>query len=383
MDFTFSDEHQMLRDVAREFAQKEVKPLAAEIDEKGDVPKKIIDRMGELGFMGLVFPEEYGGAGFGEIGYCIVLEELARACASTGVVLGGHESIGTMAIYLAGTEEQKKKYMPDLTSGKKLAAFALTEPGAGSDAAAMRTTAVEEDDGYVLNGQKTYITNGGIADVYSVFARTAQQAGTRGISTFIVEKGTPGFVIGPPQKKMGIRGSHTTDLFFENAKVPKDHMLGRRGEGFAVAMRTLDVGRLSLGAQCVGAAKELVDLSIKHAREREQFGAPLAKLQAIQFMLADMAADVFAMESMAYRAAWMCDRGMPIARESAIVKLQCTEGLDRVVDKAVQIHGGMGYMAEYPIERFYRDARITRIFEGTNEIQRLVIARNLIKAQRY
>ncbi len=383
MDFSFSEEHRMLRDVAREFATKEVKPLAAKIDEEGDVPKRLVDQMAELGFMGLVFPEEYGGAGFGEVGYCIVLEELSRACASTAVVLGGHESIGTMAIYLAGTEEQKKKFLPDLTSGKKLAAFALTEPGAGSDAASMRTTAVEEDDYWVLNGQKTYITNGGIADVYSVFARTSQQAGTRGISTFIVEKGTPGFSAGPPQKKMGIRGSHTTDLFFDDVRVPKDHLLGKKGEGFPVAMKTLDVGRLSMGAQCVGAGKELLELSIKHAREREQFGAPIAKLQAIQFMLADMASDIYAMESMAYRAAWMCDEGLPFGRESAMVKLQCTEGLDRVVDKAVQIHGGMGYMSEYPIERFYRDARITRIFEGTNEIQRLVISRAVLKARKY
>jgi alkylation response protein AidB-like acyl-CoA dehydrogenase len=383
MDFTFSEEHRMLRDLAREFAQKEVKPLAVQIDEEGEVPRHIIDKMAELGFMGLVFPEEYGGSGFGEIGYCIVLEELSRACASTAVVLGGHESIGTMAIYLAGTEEQKDKFLPDLTSGKKLAAFALTEPGAGSDAAAMRTTAVEEDDCWVLNGQKTYITNGGLADVYSVFARTSQQAGTRGISTFIVEKDMPGFEAGPPQKKMGIRGSHTTDIFFDNIRVPKDHMLGKKGEGFRVAMKTLDVGRLSMGAQCVGAGKELLELSIKHAREREQFGAPIAKLQAIQFMLADMASDIYAMESMAYRAAWMCDQGIPFARESSMVKLMCTEALDRVVDRAVQIHGGMGYMSEYPIERFYRDARITRIFEGTNEIQRLVIARQVLKAQKY
>jgi alkylation response protein AidB-like acyl-CoA dehydrogenase len=383
MDFSFTEEHRMLRDVAREFAQKEVKPLAAKIDEEGEVPKHLIDKMAELGFMGLVYPEEYGGSGFGEIGYCIVLEELARACSSTAVVLGGHESIGTMAIYLAGTEEQKTKFLPDLTSGKKLAAFALTEPGAGSDAASMRTTAVENDDGWVLNGQKTYITNGGIADVYSIFARTSQQAGTRGISTFIVEKVTPGFEIGPPQKKMGIRGSHTTDLYFDNLRVPKDHMLGNKGEGFRVAMKTLEVGRLSMGAQCIGASKELLELCIKHAREREQFGAPIAKLQAIQFMLADIAADIYAMESMAYRAAWMADQGLPFARESAMVKLQCTEALDRVVDRAVQIHGGMGYMSEYPIERFYRDARITRIFEGTNEIQRLVISRAILKAQKY
>ncbi len=383
MDFSFSEEQRMLRDTAREFAEKEVKPLAAKIDEEGDIPRHLLDRMAEMGFMGLVFPEEYGGTGFGEVGYCIVQEELSRACMSTSVVLGGHESIGTMAIYLAGTEEQKQKYLPDLTSGKKLAAFALTEPGAGSDAASMKTSAVEDGDHWVLNGQKTFITNGGIADVYSVFARTDPGTSTRGISTFIVEKGMAGFRAGPPEKKMGIRGSHTTELFFDNLRVPKDHLLGRRGEGFLVAMRTLDVGRLSLGAQCLGAAKEVLDLSIRHARQREQFGAPISRLQAVQFMLAEMGSDVYAMESITYRAAWMADQGMPVARESAMVKLHCSEALDRVVDRAVQVHGGMGYMAEYPIERFYRDARITRIFEGTNEILRTVIAKHLLKARKY
>lgn len=383
MDFAFSEEQQMLRDMARKFAEKELKPIAAQVDLDGDVPRSVIDKMAELGFMGLVFPEEYGGAGFGEVGYCIVLEELSRACASTAVVLGGHESIGTMAIYLAGTEEQKRKFVPVCAAGEKIAAFALTEPGAGSDAGAIRTTAAEDGDYWVLNGQKTFITNGGLADVYSIFARTDPGKGPIGISTFIVEKDTPGFRTGPPEKKMGIRGSHTTDLFLEDVRVPKDHLLGKRGEGFRVAMKTLNVGRLSLGAQSVGAAKEALDLSIKHANQREQFGGPIARLQAVQFMLAEMAADIFAMESMTYRAAAMCDKKLPFSRESAIVKLFSTEALGRVIDKAVQIHGGMGYMSEYPIERFYRDARITRIFEGTNEIQRLVIARHLLKAQKY
>ncbi|MDP8205322.1 MAG: acyl-CoA dehydrogenase family protein [Candidatus Electryonea clarkiae] len=383
MDFTFNEEQEMLRDMARKFTQKELKPIAAQIDETGEVPRKIIDQMAELGFMGLAFPEEYGGAGFGEVGYCIVLEELSRGCASTAAILGGHVSIGAMAIYLAGTEEQKQKFLPDLTSGEKIASFALTEPGAGSDAAAMRATAKEEDDCFVLNGQKTFITNGGLADVYSVFARTDPGTGTRGISTFIVEKDMPGFTAGPPEKKMGIHGSPTTDIFLEDVRVPKDHMLGARGNGFRVAMETLDVGRLSLGAQCLGLAKEALDLSILHANAREQFGGPIARLQAIQFMLADMAADVYAMENMTYKTAWMCDQKIRFSRESAIVKLFCSEALGRVVDKAVQVHGGMGYMSEYPIERFYRDARITRIFEGTNEIQRVVIARHLLKNKRF
>ena len=383
MDFKFSEDHEMLRSVAREFADKELRPIAAEVDEKADVPRHIIQQMAELGFMGCLFPEEYGGSDVGEVGYAIVLEELTRACASTSVLLGGHVSIGTMAIFLAGTEEQKRKFLPSMTSGEKMAAFALTEPEAGSDAGAMRATAVEDGDEWVLNGQKTFITNGGVADVYSVFARTDPGTGTRGISTFIVDKEMPGFRAGPPEKKMGIRGSHTSDLFFDDLRVPKDHMLGKRGEGFRVAMKTLDVGRLSIGAQCLGLAREALDLSILHATQREQFGGPIGRLQAIQFMLAEMAADVFAMESTTYRAAWMCDAGLPIARESAMVKFLCSEALGRVVDKAVQVHGGMGYMSEYPVERLYRDARITRIFEGTNEIQRLVIARHLLKAGRY
>lgn len=383
MDFTLTDEQKMLRDTARRFAENELAPIAANVDLDSDVPASVIRKMAELGFMGIVFPERYGGFELGEVGYCLVQEELSRACASTAVVLGGHVSIGAMAIYLAGTDEQRERFLPALTSGDRLAAFALTEPGAGSDAAAMRTTAREDGDEFVLNGQKTFITNGGIADVYSIFARTDEGRGVRGISTFIVEQDTPGFRAGPPEKKMGIRGSHTTDLFLEDVRVPKENLLGTRGQGFKVAMRTLDVGRLSLGAQCLGAAKQALDLSIRHATQREQFGGAIARLQAVQFMLAEMAADVYAIENIVYRTAQMCDNGDPFGREAAIVKLFCSEALNRVVDRAVQIHGGMGYMAEYPIERFYRDARITRIFEGTNEIQRIVIARDLLKKKMY
>ncbi len=383
MDIVFNDEQKMLRDMAKKFADKELRPLAAQVDLDADVPAENIQMMADLGFMGLVFPEEYGGAGFGEVGYCLVQEELSRACPSTALVLGGHESIGAMAIYLAGTEEQRQEFLPELCAGDKLAAFALTEPGAGSDAAAMRTTATEDGDSWVLNGQKTFITNGGIADIYSIFARTDEGKSVHGISTFIVDKNMPGFRAGPPEKKMGIRGSHTTDIFMENVRVPKNNLLGKRGDGFSVAMKTLDVGRLSLGAQCLGMAKEVLDLSIMHAQQREQFGGPIARLQAIQFMLADMATDVYAMESMVYRTAEAYDSGKQVTRESSIAKLFCSEAMGRVVDNAVQIHGGMGYMSEYPIERFYRDARITRIFEGTNEIQRVVIARDVLKKGRY
>jgi alkylation response protein AidB-like acyl-CoA dehydrogenase len=343
------------------------------------VPREVIDKAAELGFLGVAFPEEYNGGGCGEIGACIVMEEISRACASTGVVIGGHMSIGAMAIFRGGSEEQKKKWLPPMCEGKILGAFALTEPGAGSDAGAISTRAVLDGDYYILNGQKTFITNGGIADIYSVFAKTNPEAGVLGISAFIVEANSPGVRAGKPEEKMGIRGSHTTDLFFEDVRVPEENLLGQEGEGFRVAMKTLDVGRITVAAQCLGPMKEALALSLKHSKERQQFGKPIAKLQAIQWMLADMAADIYATESMTYRTAWMCDKGMPLTRQSAITKLLASEALGRCVDRAVQLHGGMGYMAEYPVERLYRDARITRIFEGTNEIQHLIIASDLLK----
>ena len=379
MEFTFSEEHEMIRELARKFTDKEVRPLAESIDKNGEVPRQLIDKTAELGFLGVPFPDEYGGGDMGEIGYCIILEEIARACLSTAVVIGGHVSIGTMAIYVSGTGEQKQKFLPVLCAGEKLAAFALTEPQAGSDAGAIASFAERKGDKYILNGQKTFITNGGVADVYSVFASTNRSAGVKGITAFIVEKDMPGFRAGLPEDKMGIRGSHTTDLFFEDLEIPVENRLGAEGEGFKIAMKTLDAGRLSLGAQCLGTAKEALALSVKHANSREQFGRPIAKLQAIQWMLAEMSTDVFAMESMLYRGAWMCDAGKPFSRQSAQIKLFCSEALGRIVDKAVQIHGGMGYMREYPIERFYRDALITRIFEGTNEIQKLVIAKDVLR----
>ncbi|MDZ7262172.1 MAG: acyl-CoA dehydrogenase family protein [candidate division KSB1 bacterium] len=384
MDFTFTEEQEMLRDLARKFTDKEIRPLARQIDEQGDIPKELIKKMAELGFFGIAFPEEYGGVGGGEIGYCIVLEEISRGCGSTAVMLGAHQSIGAMAIYLDGTEEQKKKYLTPLARGEKIAAFALTEPGAGSDAAAIETSAVLEGDHYVLNGQKIFITNGSIADIITVFAVTDKALGARGgVTAFIVEATMPGYKVVRSEDKMGIRGTHTSELLFENVRVPKENVLGRVGYGFLTAMKTLDVGRLSLAAGCVGAAKELLDLSTRYATTRVQFGKPIAEQQAIQWMLAEMAADIFAMESLTYRAAWMRDAGLKFSREAAIAKFYCSEALDRIVDKAVQIHGGMGYMKDYPIERMYRDARINRIFEGTNEIQRMVVARDVIKKGGY
>jgi acyl-CoA dehydrogenase len=383
MDFDLS-EHDMLREVTRGFVQNEVKPLARRIDEEEQIPRELLEKMAQQGYFGLPFPEAVGGVGAGEIGYCVVLEEFARASASVTVMLSAHTSIGAMPIYLDGTEEQKRKYLPDLCSGNRIAAFALTEPGAGSDAAGISTAAVRDGDDFVLNGSKLYITNGDIADVICVFAATDKSRGVRGgITAFIIEGDMPGLSRGPKEKKMGIRGSGTCELFFKDLRVPKDNVIGKVGMGFLTAMKTLDVGRLSLGAACTGAAKEMIDLSIAHAAQRVQFGQPIIRKQGIQWMLADMAADAFAMESMTYRGAWMYDQGMKITRDAAIIKLFCSDALDRVVDKAVQIHGGMGYMRDYPIEMFYRDSRINRIFEGTNEVQRMVIAGSLTRRGRF
>lgn len=384
IDFTLTDEQQMLRDVARRFTNEVVRPRAAEIDEKEEAPLDIIRKAGELGFLGVVFPEQYGGSGLGEIGYCILLEEIARGCNSTAVTIGGHESLGAMAIYLSGSEDQKVKYLIPLAAGERLAAYALTEPQAGSDAGAIRTNARPVNGGWILDGNKTFITNGDIADVLVVFAVTDPDKGTRGGMTgFILEKDFKGFRAGKPEKKMGIRGSHTTDLFFEDVFIPRDNVLGAVGEGFSVAMNTLNVARVSLAAQCLGSMKEMLNLSITHANGRVQFGKPIAEQQAVQFMLSEMAADIYQIESILYRTALMVDRGVPFLRESAICKLTATEAVCRSADRAMQIHGGAGYMREYPIERLYRDARVNRIFEGTNEIQHLVIARDLNKKGSY
>ena len=374
ISFEFTEEQKMLRQTVREFVQSELKPVAAKIDEEEKIPDHIIRKLADLGFLGLVFPEEYGGSGFGEVGYCIMQEEIARACMSTATFIGAHQSIGCNAIYIGGTEYLKKKYLVPMAEGKLIGAFALTEALAGSDSFNLRTKAHREGDEWVLNGEKMWITNGGIADVVSVFARTE-----RGITGFVVETKTPGFTAGPPEKKMGIRGSITSVIALENVRVPKENMLGEDGRGFVVAMKTLDAGRLGLGAAVLGAAKECLEMSAKYAKERRQFGEPIAHFEAIQWMLAEMATTIYAMESIVYRTAAAYDAGKSTSRESAIVKLFCSEGVDQVVDLAVQLHGGMGYSREMPIERMYRDSRINRIFEGTNEIQKLVIARDVLK----
>ncbi|MBN1448488.1 MAG: acyl-CoA dehydrogenase family protein [Bacteroidetes bacterium] len=372
--FAFTEEQNMLRDMVREFVNEEVKPVATSIDENEEIPKDLIKKIGELGLLGTVFPEEYGGGGFGEVGYCIAQEEMARGCLSTATMIGAHMSIGTNAIFLGGTEELKQKYLPKLCSGEMLAAFGLTEATAGSDSFNVRTRAEKDGDDWILNGEKLWITNGGIADVVSVFARTE-----RGVTAFAVETQWEGYHAGPKEKKMGIRGSMTNAITFNNVRVPGENLIGSDGRGFLIAMKTLDAGRLGLGACCVGAAKELIELSTRYAKERKQFDAPIAHFEAVQFMIADMWALTYAMESIVYRTAADYDAGKKISTQSAAVKYLCSEGLDKVVDYAVQIHGGMGYSRELPIERFYRDSRINRIFEGTNEIQKLVISHDVLK----
>lgn len=380
MDFHLSREHALLRQLFREFAQREVGPHAQQVDREGRFPMEIVRQMGELGMLGIPFPEEYGGAGAGMLGHSLLMEELGAACTSTAVVVGAHVAIGAMAIYLDGTESQKDQYLRPLAAGRKLAAFALTEPEAGSDASAIQTTAQRDGSHYRLNGRKIYITNGDVAEVIVVFAVTDPALGARGgVTAFIVEPSFPGFSVVRDFDKMGIRGASAAELEFCDCRVPKQNVLGQVGAGFLTAMKTLDRGRLSVGAGCLGGAAAAVEASIQHARNRHQFGGPIAQKQAVQWMIADAATRVEAARWMTYHAAWLCDQGQPFAREAAMCKLYASEVLNDCVDKAVQLHGGLGYVKDHYIERMYRDARIAPIFEGTNEVQRMVIAADIFK----
>ena len=374
MNFTFSEDLKMLRELARDFTAKEIKPLAQNIDEEEKIPNELIKKIAKVGFFGTAFPEKYGGSGLGKLGYCVMMEEIARGCSSTATMIGAHQSIGTNAIFVGGSEELKNKYLPKLCSGEMIACFALTEPEAGSDTFNLKTEAKKKGNKWILNGSKIWITNAGIADLISVFARTEN-----GITGFVVEADTPGIIIGPAEKKLGIKGSTTNSITFENAEVPAENMIGRDGRGFITAMKTLDGGRLTIGACCLGASRELLELSTVYAKQRKQFGEPIAKFQAVQFMLAEMASKIYPMESVVYRCAFDYDQGKDISIDAAIVKLYASEAMTEVADKALQIHGGMGFSRELPMERYYRDARILRIFEGTTEIQKMIIGRHVIK----
>lgn len=375
MQFRLSEEHEMMRQMVRDFAEKEVKPSAAERDEHEIFDRSIFDKMGKLGLAGIPWGEEYGGAGSDYLSYVIAVEELSRVCGSTGVTLSAHISLASFPIFTFGTEEQKQRYLRPLAEGTKLGAYGLTEPGSGSDAAAMRTTAVKDGDDYILNGSKIFITNGGDAEIYVVFAVTDPALKHKGISAFIVEKGTLGFSIGKKEKKLGIRASATTEIIFEDCRIPASQRLGAEGEGFKVAMKTLDGGRNGIAAQAVGIAQGAYEEALAYAKERKQFGKPLMALQAIQFKLADMATKIEAARLLTYQAAWLEANGLPYGKASAMAKLFAGDTAMEVTTEAVQIFGGYGYTREYPVERMMRDAKITQIYEGTNEIQRVVIAK--------
>jgi len=383
MDFSIPEEIQMMQATVKKFVQRDLEPVGRQVEEEGQIPEEIVQKMRELGLFGLSIPEEYGGLGLNTLGEIIVYEEITKTNASFRSRIGTSNGIGSMGILFDGTKEQKEKYLPKIACGEWTAAFALTEPEAGSDAANIKTTAELNGDHYLLNGRKQFITNGDCAHLFTTLAVTDKTKGSRGgITAFIVENDMPGFSVGKVEKKMGLNGSFVSELLFDNCVVPKENVIGGEamvGQGFKTAMRVLDKGRLAMGACAVGASQKLLDMSVDYAKQRVQFGKPIGEFQLIQGMLADMATELYAGRQMLYHAACLRDQGKSISREAAMVKLFCTEMACRVADKAVQIHGGMGYMKELPVEMFYRDLRLYRIFEGTSEIQRIVIARDLLK----
>jgi alkylation response protein AidB-like acyl-CoA dehydrogenase len=381
MDFQLSEEQNLIRNMVRSFAEKEVAPSAAERDEKERFDRELMfDKLGELGLAGMIIPEQFGGAGADYISYAIAVEELSRVCASTGVTLSAHLSLCANPIYNFGSDQQKQTYLVPLAEGAKLGAFALTEPNAGSDAGGTKTTAVLDGDEWLINGSKIFTTNGGDADTYIVFARTDKEAEKHhGISAFIIEKGTPGFSFGKKEKKMGIRSSPTLELVFENCRIAKENLLGEEGQGFRIAMKTLDGGRIGIAAQALGIAQGALDASVAYAKERKQFATPIAAFQGVQFQLADMATQVEAARLVVYNAAYRTSHGLSYSKESAMAKLFASETAMKVTTQAVQIHGGYGYTRDYPVERMMRDAKITEIYEGTSEIQRMVIGSLLVK----
>ena len=372
MDIRFTDEQNMMRKMVRDFAEKEIAPFVEKM-EQGEFPREVLTKMAELGLMGIPVPEEYGGAGMDFMSYIIAIHEISRVSAAVGVILSVHTSVGTNPILYFGTDEQKQKYVPKMAAGEWLGAFCLTEPGAGSDAGNLKSRAVLKDDHYILNGAKVFITNGGEADIYIVFARTAEEE----ISAFIVEKDTPGLIIGKDEKKMGLHGSRTVQLTFEEMKVPKENLLGKEGEGFKIAMSNLDAGRIGIGAQALGIAEAALTAATEYAKERKQFGKPIAAQQGVAFKLADMATAVEASRLLVYRAASLRSEGLKCGKEASMAKLFASKTAVETATEAIQVFGGYGYTVDYPVERYFRDAKVTEIYEGTSEIQRHVIARQL------
>lgn len=379
MNFTLTKEQELVRQMVRDFAVNEVKPIAAEIDVTERFPMENVKKMGELGMMGIPFPTEFGGAGGDVLSYILAVEELSKVCATTGVILSAHTSLCASLINENGTPEQKEKYLRDLCTGNKIGAFGLTEPGAGTDAAGQQTTAVLDGDNYILNGSKIFITNGGVADTFIIFAMTDKSKGTKGISAFIVEKGFQGFSIGKKEDKLGIRASSTTELIFENCIVPKENLIGREGKGFGIAMKTLDGGRIGIAAQALGIAEGALEEAIKYMKERKQFGRPISAFQGLQWMVAEMSTKIEAARFLVYKAAWLKENKQPYSVDAARAKLYAAEVAMDVTTKAVQLFGGYGYTKEYPMERMMRDAKITEIYEGTSEVQKMVISGSLLK----
>jgi acyl-CoA dehydrogenase len=382
VDFRFDDDLLRMKETVRDFIANEVEPKAMQIEAEDRVPDEILTQSKRLGLFGLSIPEEYGGMGLGMVGKSAIFEELGKTINGYTTILGAHNGIGSVGIVELANDEQKARYLPKLASGEWIGAFALTEPQAGSNAAAIETTAVKKGDRYVLNGQKIYCTNAPIATVFTVMAVTDKAQGSKGITSFIVERTFPGFHVGSVEKKMGLHGSQTAQLYFEDLEVPVENVIGTVGMGYVNALKILANGRAGLAARCLGSSDYLLDMSIRYAKERHQFGKPIFQQQIIQHYLAEMAVEIETLRSFLYRVAWMMDEGMPTVKEAAMLKLYASEVYNRVADKAVQIHGGVGYIAEYPIERFYRDARITRIYEGTSEIQKNIIANRLAKDEK-
>ena len=378
MDFSFSEEQEILRRTVKEFAEKEIIPISKKMEEEKRIPQELLRKMGEMGLMGMTIPEEWGGAGADMVSYCLALEEISRASASLGVVMAVNNLV-CYPILEFGTEKQKREYLIPLARGKYIGAYALTEPNAGSDAKSIETTARLEGGEWVLNGSKLFITNGGIAQVFVVFAKTDKEKGARGISAFIVERGTEGFRIGREEEKLGLRASSTVELIFEDCRIPEENLLGKLNEGFINAMKVLTEGRIAISALAIGIARAAYEASLEYSKQRKQFGRPISEFQAIRWILADMAMKIEASKLLTYRAAWLKDQGKDPVLEASMAKLFSSEAAMWITTKAIQIHGGYGYTQEYPVERYFREAKVTEIYEGTSEVQRMIISREILR----